>query len=379
MTANVGGFDPSKSSILMLHPMLMDSSWLANQLDDPRLDDCYNLIAFDLRACGKSKCGPSDAHDSWVNAADLAFAHQALHLPACHIFAVETLSVTCALRFAILFPDLCLSLTLCNVPPPTDLGWVYNSYEELLLLWSFAEDLESFELAGTEAATLVLGNNYDPEILDQLMEFWALHTRPALRLRTVEMFNVFMNRTPLNKEELAQIRHPVLIIQSEQSPVAPVKYAEELAAELHDAHLFIVKGVSGPSTVLPSSASIVNRVFSQFLAHMPPSNSTITAPTIPVALRMKSALTKLGSLAGNTAIAARDPRLSSSFSRISEEVRENQAECLTVYEQDLDKAFSPLNYNGKPYRRYIDRHKDHWFHPDRDGMSFISGEFLSFP
>ncbi|KZP02218.1 hypothetical protein FIBSPDRAFT_704396, partial [Athelia psychrophila] len=32
MTANVGGFDPSKSSILMLHPMLMDSSWLANQL-----------------------------------------------------------------------------------------------------------------------------------------------------------------------------------------------------------------------------------------------------------------------------------------------------------------------------------------------------------
>lgn len=38
------------------------------------------------------------------------------------------------------------------------LGWVYNSYEELLLLWSFAEDLESFELAGTEAATLVLGN-----------------------------------------------------------------------------------------------------------------------------------------------------------------------------------------------------------------------------
>lgn len=76
LTANVGGFDPSKSSVLMLHPMLMDSSWLANQFNDPGLDDNYNLIAFDLRACGKSKCRPSDTHDSWVDAADLAFAHQ---------------------------------------------------------------------------------------------------------------------------------------------------------------------------------------------------------------------------------------------------------------------------------------------------------------
>lgn len=75
-TANVGGFDPVKPSIMMLHPNFMDSSWLSNQFHDPRLDDHYNLIAFDLRACGKSKCPSSDLHDSWVDAADLAFAHQ---------------------------------------------------------------------------------------------------------------------------------------------------------------------------------------------------------------------------------------------------------------------------------------------------------------
>lgn len=104
--------------------------------------------------------------------------------------------------------------------------------------------------------------------------------------------------------------------------------------------------------MLPNSTAIVNRVFTQFLAQMPASSSTITAPAIPVALRMKSALTKLGGLAGNPAIGVRDPKLSSSFSRVTEEVRESQANSLAAYEDNLNKAFSPLNYINKPYRRY---------------------------
>jgi len=154
---NVGSFDPEKPTIVMLHPMFLDSTWLDSQFGDPRLDSGFNLIAFDMRVCGRSTCRPSGLHDSWVEAADLAFIYhvshplirstsvepiyslklQALHLPPAHILALENTSTNCAIRFATLcvsfyyllivgaqtiprFPELCLSLTLCNIPPPTE-------------------------------------------------------------------------------------------------------------------------------------------------------------------------------------------------------------------------------------------------------------------
>ncbi|KAF7978309.1 hypothetical protein HWV62_913 [Athelia sp. TMB] len=336
LTANVGGFDPAKSTILMLHPMFLDSSWLASQFDDPRLDDHYNLIAFDLRVCGQSKCKPSDVHDSWVDAADLAFAHQVRE-----VIVIDR--------------------------------WVHNCYEELLWTWSFAEDLESFELAGADAAALSFGKDYDPEILDQLMDFWALHARPAVRLRTVEMFNVFMNRSPLTKEELAQIRHPVLIIQAEQCSAAPMQYAEQLAGELRGAlggaYVYTLKGVSaqhndldsanedeglsGPPTILPGSASIVNRVLTKFLSALPFSGSELIPPVTPVTSRMKAALGRLADLSGDETIESRDPSTPSSFSRVSEGVKNTQAESFKAYEKNLCKAFSPLDLNGKPHRRSV--------------------------
>lgn len=68
------------------------------------------------------------------------------------------------------FPELCLSLTLCNVTPQTE--WVsilkyafpspyilyagprlkslFDAFEELSHLWCYAEDLESFETACKE-------------------------------------------------------------------------------------------------------------------------------------------------------------------------------------------------------------------------------------
>jgi hypothetical protein len=71
----------------------------------------------------------------------LFLAEQYLHLPPVHLVGIETVSVNCAQRFAILyashlvpfpassvqltfpfvrFPEMVLSLTLINVPPPTE-------------------------------------------------------------------------------------------------------------------------------------------------------------------------------------------------------------------------------------------------------------------
>lgn len=73
---NVSGFDAAKPTIVILHPVFLDSTWLDLQLGDSRFNANYNLIAFDMRSCGKSYCRPSGRHDSWVEAADLAFCFQ---------------------------------------------------------------------------------------------------------------------------------------------------------------------------------------------------------------------------------------------------------------------------------------------------------------
>jgi pimeloyl-ACP methyl ester carboxylesterase len=73
---NVGGFNPNLPTIVILHPAFLDSSWLSNQFGDPRLYEHYNLIAFDMRVCGRSSSRPSGRHDTWVEAADLALCFQ---------------------------------------------------------------------------------------------------------------------------------------------------------------------------------------------------------------------------------------------------------------------------------------------------------------
>src|ERR1700722_9091833 len=73
---NVGGLKSERPTIIILHPMFLDSSWLYNQFGDPRLNSDFNLISIDMRVSGKSIARPSGRHDSWVEAADLAFVHQ---------------------------------------------------------------------------------------------------------------------------------------------------------------------------------------------------------------------------------------------------------------------------------------------------------------
>lgn len=73
---NVGGFDPAKPTLLVLHPLLLDTTWLDCQFGDPRLHKDFNIIAFDTRSAGKSTCVPNGRRDSWVDAADIAYCHQ---------------------------------------------------------------------------------------------------------------------------------------------------------------------------------------------------------------------------------------------------------------------------------------------------------------
>ncbi|CDO74127.1 hypothetical protein BN946_scf185043.g177 [Trametes cinnabarina] len=370
--ANVSGFDPNKPTLVMLHPLFLDSSWTHPQLDDPRLNSNFNIIVFDTRSTGKSLYRPTGRFDLWVTAADLAHCFYYLRLPAAHIFAPELFSWT-ALRFAALFPELCLSVTLCNVTPQTELKSVFEAFEELCHLWCYAEDLESFETACKELVNCYAGDAH-PDLVDELVAFWEVHFPPFRRTLSVTNVNLVLNRTPMSPEELASVRCPVLIIQAERSATHPMEYAHQLRQALvnvpNGAQLFNVKATHGYLSIL--SSSIVNQVLNKFLTRQPPARSDLNPPAIPLAERMKMALAQLAEWQDDPSIAEQDPLSPLSFSCVTEEVRKSQDELYTIYAEGTEKAFSPLAPDGRPLRKFSERKAEHWLDSSADGFSYSS-------
>ncbi|KAJ3734500.1 Alpha/Beta hydrolase protein [Lentinula guzmanii] len=370
----VGGFDPDKPTILMLHPTTLDSSWLTEQFSDPRLGSNFNLIAFDMRVCGKSTCRANGKHDSWVEAADIAMCSQMLHLPPCHIFACETLAVNSALRFAILFPEMCLSLTLCNVPAPTEMKWVFNAYDEMMQTWCYTEDLESLEHVAMELSRFLVGSDCDPDLRDDLIGYWEIEMPPYRRTRIVEQLGVIMNRTPPKSYMLKEITQPVLIIHGERNEVCPLKYAERLVADLVNveggAILYTVKGGAAALNIVPGTASITNQVFTKFVSRLPHHKSELLPSPIPREERMAIALGKLAQLMGDSSISLRDRSSPMSFSCLTPEVIQGQTDSLELYRKGEETALDPCGPNGKPIRKFSETRKQHWFSGEKDGISY---------
>lgn len=371
---NVGGFDPARPTIVMIHPQFLDVTWLDNHFGDPRLYEHYNLIAFDLRGAGRSTCRPSGRHDSWVDAADIAHCFQRLHLPCSHILALEGLATYAALRFALLFPEMCASLTLCNVPAPTELKWLFTAYDELSQAMCYATDLDSFEHCSTEAAKFIVGTNCDPDLLDDVVEYWEMEHYPRNRTRIIEQVNVLMNRTPLTPAMHKSIYHPVLFLHGDKNEIAPQKYADKLASELSHAEggafVYSVKGGSSHLSIVPGHASIANQVLSKFLSRLPRVRSDLVPPKTSIQERMSSALAKLAELMDDPTIASRDPTSSLSFCCLDPDVIKSQTESILAYRKGEQEAFSPLGPNGRPIRNYHDRKQEHWFSSERDGLSY---------
>ncbi|KAJ7047773.1 Alpha/Beta hydrolase protein [Mycena alexandri] len=402
---NVGGFDPEKPTVCILHPTFLDSSWLYAQFNDPRLDGEFNLIAFDMRVSGKSEARYSGKHDSWVDAADLAFCHQALRLSPFHILAMESVAISCALRFATLFPEMCLSLALCNVPAPTEcvisirpfilhlfvtarralltrlhcrLKWIYTAYDELVQTWCFAEDLESYEHVAMEAVTFTFGSDTPLDLRDDLIAYWETTMNPRRRQRVLEQANLVMNRTPLPTEAYPHITQPILIIHGDANEACPRKYAERMAHELK-AVLYTVKGGGGYLSIPPGTASIVNQVYAKFVSRLPHTRSDPAVPSISTEERMREALALLESLTSTPGLHARDPRSSLSFCCLPDDIIQSQSEGLTAYRKGQTLAYLPLGPTGKPIRRYSERPRDDWFETQTERISYAGGRFFSEP
>ncbi|KAH8107665.1 alpha/beta-hydrolase [Cristinia sonorae] len=371
-SGNVGAFDPDKPTIVMLPPIHLDSGWRYPQLDDPRLSQKYNIIAFDLRVTGKSIYRFNGKYDLWVAAADLAHSFHYLGLPPAHIFASEILSYT-ACRFASLFPDLCLSLTLCNIPAQSEMKAVFDAYDELCQLWGYAEDLETFEHANKLLLSYCASPTSHVDIQDEIVGYWQMEYPPWRRSHIISFAQVCLNRTEMTAAELAGITAPTLIIQADKNPLYPPQNAENLQNALVNvpggAMIYMVKAEIGFITLF--SASIVNQTFAKFLARQPRARSDIPLRVHSCEQIMKPALEKLASYKMDSSILSRDPTCALSFSCLPADVCQAQSDAVAVFAKNQRKAWSPLGLDGRPLRKFSER-QSHWLADD--GYTYTQAE-----
>jgi hypothetical protein len=137
------------------------------------------------------------------------------------------------------------------------------------------------------------------------------------------------------------------------------------------AKMYTIKGGQGYISVVPTTASVCNRVFLQFLSRLPKARSELRPPRDPLDIYIFHALEKLADLTGDSSIVERDPLSPMSFSRISVAVQRLQVENYMAAARGTRKAFSPLGSDGRPMRKYSERKHDHWFQGDRSWMSYV--------
>jgi hypothetical protein len=153
----------------------------------------------------------------------------------------------------------------------------------------------------------------------------------------------------------------------------------------------LVLGAKACMSLIPGTASLVNRVFTGFLSQLPRSRSDLHSPAIPTFERARMALQTLSEIVGDSSIAHRNPRSSLSFSCVTPEVAKSQLESLRFYSKDIDKTYCPLGRDGRPIRKYDKvlfrlkrtrflhhayRYSErklahHWFHGDNRGISHV--------
>ncbi|KAH9991438.1 hypothetical protein BJV77DRAFT_1007432 [Russula vinacea] len=345
-TGTVGGFDPSKPTVLLLHPQFLDTSWLSAQFEDPRLSTNYNLIA-------------------WTDAADVAFALEVLCLPAVHVWACELFATSCALRFAALFPEKCLSLTLLTAPCDPDESR-YN-LTEILQSWCYAQELETIEHAFMNVVMTLCGQDVNVDLEDDLIAHLEVHYPPFRRI-TVSHLGCLISSTITRSIRL--ITQPVLLIHGDSNEVFPPDGAfimqEQLVNAKDGARLYFVRGGQGCLGVVPESASIANRVFASFLARQPPARSD---PLPPQPTRLEDALQRLADIVNDPEIASRDASSPMAFTCVSPAIVRRRTQIYAQAAAGHRGAFSPLDNHGRPKRKYSERVQEEWFEIDRNWVS----------
>ncbi|KAF8491299.1 hypothetical protein JB92DRAFT_1273815 [Gautieria morchelliformis] len=352
--------NPDKAVILLLPHNVTDVTWLREQFRDPRLSSRYNLVGIDLPHLGRSKAPVNAKQDAWVDAADIAMAHELLRLPQCHVFASGATSCASAMCFAVVFPKKCLSLFLSAFPVQrADVpDWIVQDKRELAEFWCFPPDLETFHLATEILVDFFLNNQASLELQNELAVWWQRHYPPAKREMYITAILRSVQTPQFSDKEFEAIQVPTLFVQGDKALVSNPKYIDNFVSnKLPKSTTLVVQGGPECLTIVPEYASVVNRAFAQFLgklSHRPPCQ---VSPPDPQDM-CRTALGRLAVIADEPDIAQRDPTTTLAFSRASTEdisvFSEYLARCVCGGENEIN----PLDEHGEPIMKFAEKIKE---------------------
>lgn len=104
--------------------------------------------------------------------------------------------------------------------------------------------------------------------------------------------------------------------------------------------------------IIPEYASVVNRVYTQFLQGLPDPPAFCPAQPDPAGV-CKAALGRLAKLKSDPAIALRDPATTMSFCCLSANVIAQSEQLIAEFAKGEAEAFQPLDARGRPLRRCV--------------------------
>jgi len=284
------------------------------------------------------------------------------------VWACELFATSSALRFAAIFPEKCLSLTLLTVPCEPDVS--HYSLNEIVQSWCYAQELETVEHAFMNLVATLCGQDVNVDLEDDLIAHLEVTYPPFRRTIVSHLGCLIASVDAPSQDLLSSITQPVLLIHGDSNEVFPPDRAffvqEQFVNAKDGAKLYFIRGAQGCLGVVPESASIANRVFSSFLARLPPTRSD---PLPPHSARFEDALQRLSEIVQNPAISARDPCSPMAFSCVPPAVVRRRTQIYAQAAAGHRCAFSPLDNNGRPKRKFSERVQEEWFEIDRNWVS----------
>ncbi|GAA5889214.1 hypothetical protein JCM6882_000677 [Rhodosporidiobolus microsporus] len=253
--------DPSKPTVLVLHPMWTDTS-VVEQRFFPLVDAFngdhrghFNRLAVDLRGHGRTTSLPFKGIDHWTHAADVALILEHLSLSAVHIVTTSTLGAPFAFAFATLFPLHALSISCLGLAPLYTPHENLAAFQEVCAAWLQDEDVETFYEALDETLWWVVGEGVSEEERDWLAGMMLRRYSPFKALRSYEATTPILLPSGLTVEDVRSIKCPVLLVAGEADQTCSVEVVKDIFSNLTsscDARLEVIEG--GPSSH-PSSGS----------------------------------------------------------------------------------------------------------------------------
>ncbi|WAR57604.1 hypothetical protein PtB15_8B656 [Puccinia triticina] len=334
--------------LMVVHPLLMDSSYLKAFCDHPAIRASFNQVLFDARHHGRSMDPPSKPVDLFSLAADFAIGLDKLQIQAVHAFGSHPWSSEIVLRMAAVFPSKVLSLCLCSIPPPILEPYVERAFQECFDACAHPESVEEWD----EGVGAVQWFNFgepslvDRDILDEWASIVVRRIPPSRASNSCLCVLPFLRACKVLKSDFIpdglrpEVEIPILILRGGNDMIFTEAGSRGRLDEFPFHEHSTVKTIEdAPSTFIKTHPQETQAYYLSWIQELLV-DGKYSCKHNPVTTCWRSSLEKLAHHFKDDSIATRDPSQSDSYSRQTPEETTFFAHMLAELSAGQVKTFS---------------------------------------